>query len=173
VIVAVIHFVVGDGPIGAQQASGIPDTPIGRFIKEALLLSQEWHYKYLQLVYLLSLPALAWMLRVLLGRKSQRNTMEFYALCLFVFGQVYLIQAACILLVYALKGTGFDIAFAVISGAAPFIYMLWATAQFSRGGRVRAVLTCLLAFLIYSTLILLVLASLAAGWMAARAFVFW
>jgi hypothetical protein len=158
-IVAVIHLVVGGQPPSAPPQIG--NSPFSRMLGEAMVMMMQWHNNYLQLLYIITLPALAGLLRVLLGPRSGRNMMEFYIMCLYAFGHLYLIQSACIMLAHWLKGTGFDTAFSLISGFSPYAYFPWMAAGFTRGNRWRAVLLSIAAFLIFSVVLSLTLLAIA------------
>lgn len=158
ILVGLVQLILhGQGPTLPSNLQKLPNTVAMQRVKDALALSFKWNNQYLQVVYLVSLVALAFMLWLALRRLCGRNLMEFYAMCLFGFGQIYMIQAMCLLCVLALQHTGLSAVFGVISGLSPFVYVPWMTAIFCSRGTVSSVvigaLFSLVAFVIYSILI--------------------
>ncbi len=155
VIMAMVHIVTSrmqtQGIQSAQPASNA--NPVSRLIVDGMAVSQQWHSDYLQIIYILTLPAFALMLRGFLGRRSNRNATEFYVMSLYAFGQIYLFQAACLAIILISPWPWMMTAMGLVSGLSPFVYVPWMTIGFTGIGAWRAGLWSLLAFFLFSTAI--------------------
>lgn len=166
-VVAIVHLLPsGDSPL-PHRLQRLGNSPFEQLMKEAIPLALKWHTEYLYLVYFLGLPILALFMRLLFWR-SGRNTIEFYVLCLFVYGQVYLIQGVCMLLATAFDKTWSAHVFEVISSSSPFLYFSWATVGFLRRGFAWAIVGSLLAQIVFSFAVIALLIGVAAAYILAN-----
>lgn len=139
--------------VQASLPQASPRTLQAGMIMQASALTQQWHNDYLQFVYVLTLPLLALMLRMMLGGRSRCNTMAFYIMLLYGFGQIYVFQATCIGMIWIMPWAVVDGVIGIISALSPFIYIPWMTMQFTGTGFVRGGLLSLLAFIVFSLMI--------------------
>jgi hypothetical protein len=86
-----------------------------------------WFARWFHIVYFLSLPLLAVMLRIV-NRKGGRTMLESLVLCLFVYGQVFLLQMPLMPLVEFVHPW-----FAYVSSVIGLGYLSWGAAAFYKG----------------------------------------
>lgn len=169
VLMAVVHLIVSNLQSAATQPGppGFParmNKPITRLIGEGVMISQQWHNDYLQFIYVLALPLFALMLRWVLGKRSGRNTCEFYAMSLYGFGQVYLLQAAFLGVGFAVSWPPMVTTTSVLSALSPFVYIPWITIGFAQCRGWRSGFMSVLAFLVFSIFVGMLLAAVGVGY---------
>lgn len=167
VTMAVINLVLARMPHAPPVADQATVSAGRQLLREAVVLSQSWQNHYLQVLYAASLPLLAWLLKLMPGRGSSRNAMDFYVMGLYSFGQIYLLQAACGLTGYWLRDTPGAVVCGVLAAALPFWFFPWMATGFCPGRPVRTALLSSAALILFGLIVSTVLLGAAAVWLAA------
>lgn len=128
-------------PGAAEATSGVENLPENAARARPVL---EWYGRWLHLLYFFTLPILAGMMR-LAFRRGGRSYVECLVLCLFVLGEVFLIQLMLMpLVVYVHK------AFGLVSLAVALGYFGWGAATFFRGRKWVLAPVSIVLMLVYS-----------------------
>ncbi len=152
--VLVLHSIATEEEIRASIS--LPEFVPDEF-RERVTSAQLWYRKYLNLFYLATLPLFAVILRVLFFWIPLRGV-EHFVISLFMYGQVYLYQAAFhTLAALTPEESVANQAFFVCAATAPFIYFGWIAAVVYRK---RVAPTARWARIAYPALVILVIVPL-------------
>lgn len=145
-VVAAPQLLAGFDPTGLNgfniDLSTIPEES-----RRFLAAFGKWYGQWAHLFYFLTLPLLALLLRGAFFFRT-RNIAEHLVFCLFIYGQIFLVQL--VLMVLAEYVHSF---FMLISSLFPFVYLSLAAGGFVGGSRLIAFPLSLLAHLAYGAIV--------------------
>lgn len=133
--------------LGEGRAAGITSPDMHAEFRVIL----EWFAQWFHVVYFLSLPLLAVMFRAA-NPNGGRTVLESLVLCLFVYGQVFLLQIPLMPLIEFVHPW-----FAYVSSAIGLAYLSWGAAQFYNGRKWLIAVIAAAVHLLHSVILMMLL----------------
>ncbi len=164
-LVAVVQLMLKYG-LGDEVSAAVAEARASEdLIRRGLAVSQDLHNHYLQFIYVLTLPVLAFMMRWLVTPRRGPTVMEYYVLGLYAFGQIYLMQGAAISVRLMMPWTLPAVILDIISSLVPYIYLPIVTVQFTGRSFWRVGLLGILVFFLYTVFIGVFLLAVGITWL--------